>query len=207
MTDEHGQQMPHVPASLLEGWTQTDAVTETVFRLPAAKVVGHTLVYEDSDIRTAVRTATDGNLDRMWRFFFATRLSFTPPLPPAVGPMAVFSAVCKQAESTFTDILSERGFRDVSSGTRQRIRVDTGDRARLRAFSATLDAPLPDGGTQELPIDGWLAVWTTDEEFRLAGGAYPVRPLDEFLDLDLASVATDPGTFRSESIALIRAVE
>src|SRR6056297_3223509 len=125
MADERGHGMPDVPASLLEGWTQTEATAETVFRLPTAKVVGHTLVYEDSDLREAVRAATDGDLDRMWRFFFATRLSFTPPLPPAIGPAAVFSTVRSEARSEFVDILRERGFRDVSSGSRQRVRVDT----------------------------------------------------------------------------------
>jgi hypothetical protein len=207
MPDDSGQGMPVVSATEREGWVRTEASTETVFRLPAAEVVGHTLVYEDEALRTSVRAATDGSLDRMWRFFFATRLSFSPPLPPAVGPMAVFSTVRSKAESEFAEILRERGFRDVESGTRQRVRVNTGDRARLRAFSATLDTPLPDGTTRELPVDGWLAVWTTDGEFRLAGGAYPARPLEEFLDIDLPDVPSTPGEFQSDLLSLVRSVE
>ena len=207
MAGDSSRQMPSVPASRLDGWTRTDASSETVFSLPTAKVVGHTVVYEDSALRGAVREATDGAVDRTWRFFFATRLSFTPPLPPGVGPMAVLSTVRSKAESEFADILAERGFRDVSSGGQQRLRVDSGDRARLRNFSATLDAPCPDGTTRELPLEGWLAVWTTGGEFRLAGGAYPTRPLGDALDIDLPAVPSEPGAFRDDLIGLIRGVE
>lgn len=207
MADDSGRGLPTVPDDRLAGWTRTDASSETVFRLPTATVVGHTVVYEDSTLRTAVREATDGDIDRMWRFFFATRLDFSPPLPPGVGPAAVFSTVRSQAESKFGTILRERGFRDIESGTRQRVRVNTGDRARLRAFDATLDAPLPDGSVEPLAIDGWLGVWTTGGEFRLAGGAYPAQPLDSVLDIELSDVTTTPNESRNELIALIRGVE
>lgn len=206
MADESGE-LPRVPDDLLSGWTRTEATSETVFSLSAAKVVGHTSVYEDQRLRSAIREATDGDLDRMWRFFFATRLTFSPPLPPGVGPVAVFSTVQSQAESEFVDILHDRGFRDVSPGARQRVRVDTGDRARLRSYSATVETARPDGTTGDLATDGWLGVWTSGGQFRLAGGAYPARPLDAFLDLDLPDVTTDPDAFREDLLSLVRAVQ
>lgn len=206
MADDRGREMPTVPTSRLDGWMRTDASSETVFRLPTAKVVGHTLVYEDSDLRTAVREATDGAVDRMWRFFFATRLAFSPPLPPAIGPMAVFSTVASEADDEFQHILTERGFRSVSKGRRERIRTESGDRARLRRYTATLDVAGPAGEDLSLDIAGLLAVWTTGGSFRLAGGAYPRESLGAFLDVEDSRLETETDAYQTDLLRLIRGV-
>jgi hypothetical protein len=199
--------LPAVPEARLDGWKRTEAFSETVFELSAVSVEGHTVVYEDDQRRTAVRDATDGALDRMWRFFFATRLDFSPPLPPGVGPAAVFSTVASKAGDQFVDILRDRGFAAVSEGRRERIRVETGDRARLRRYNAevTVDG-VPGEGTVTLPTAGLLAVWTVDSEFRLAGGAYPARPLAEVLGLSSGIADADPDEDRDDLLGLIRAV-
>jgi len=197
--------LPAVPDSRLDGWTRTEAYSETVFELSAVSVDGHTVVYEDDRLRTAVREAT--GVDRMWRFFFATRLEFSPSLPPGVGPMAVFSTVASQSDDRFVDILDERGFRSVSRGRRERVRVETGDRARLRRYNAALTVETDDDRI-DLPTAGLLAVWTVDGEFRLAGGAYPSRPLADVLAVEDAEsdIAAGEERFREDLLGLIRAV-
>jgi len=197
---------PTVPEEHLDGWTLADRTQETVFRLPAATVVGHTLVYEDERLREAVADATDGALDRTWRFFFATGLSFSPPLPPGIGPAAVYSTVASEADSRFAEVLRERGFRDVERGRRERVRVASGNRARLRVYEATLDLGLPDGTDRALPVEGWLGVWTTGGEFRLAGGAYPAQSLGAVLNVSVPADATRD-RFRDDLLDLVRAVE
>jgi hypothetical protein len=204
--DTAGADLPQVPAALLEGWRQTDQTSETVFELATVSITGHTVVYEDTDLRATVREATAGDYDRMWRFFFATRLTFSPSLPPGVGPMAVFSTVASQANSQFADDLRERGFQEISQGRRERIRVETGDRARLRTYNATLDVETPAGGTMDLDLAGFLAVWTTDGQFRLAGGAYPATPIEDVLGIGAETVDTDPAQFREDLLELIRHV-
>jgi hypothetical protein len=205
---EDAARFPDVPADRLDGWTRTESLSETVFELSAVSVRGHTSIYEDRDLRTAVREASGGDLDRMWRFFFATRLVFSPPLPPGIGPSAVFSTVAARADTQFVDDLESRGFRDVSRGRGERIRVDSGDRARLRKYDARLDVDAPGERTVTLPVTGFLAVWTTDGDFRLGGGAYPARSLADALAMDVGDdrVATEPTTFREELLDLIRAV-
>jgi hypothetical protein len=209
MSDETTRgEMPTVAESLVaDGWALSEQTSETVFKLSAASITGHTRVYEDERLRTVVREATDGELDRTWRFFFAMRLSFSPSLPPGVGPMAVFGTVASEADKTFVSDLQERGFRDVSKSRRERIRVDSSDRARLRTYSATVDVDIPGEGVRPLDTAGFMAVWTTDGSFRLAGGAYPRTPLDEFLDVEDERLATDPQGFREELLDLIRGVQ
>ncbi|MFB6142798.1 MAG: hypothetical protein ABEJ30_05585 [Halorientalis sp.] len=193
--------MPHVPPEHLEGWTCTDRTSETVFRLPVAEIVGHTAVYGDEDLRETIRSLTGGTVDRTWRFFFATRLTFTPPLPPAVGPAAVFSTVEAEANAAFTDRLRDRGFTDVSEVDRERIRADTGDSAFLTTYDATVATDVMD-----IPVRGHVGVWTTAGEFRLAGGAYPAASLEDLLGMAVPGVDIDPEALREELVTLIRAV-
>jgi hypothetical protein len=201
------EDLPAAPEARLDGWTRTEAFSETVFQLSAVSVEGHTVVYEDDQRRAAVRAATEGALDRMWRFFFATRLDFSPPLPRGVGPAAVFSTVASEASDKFVAILRDRGFDAVSEGRRERVRVETGDRARLRRYDAELTVEgVPGKGTVTLPTRGLLAVWTVDGEFRLAGGAYPARPLADVLGLDDDEVDATPDADRDGLLGLIRGV-
>lgn len=219
---------PTVPADRLDddGWTCRARTEETLFRTPTAKIVGRTLVYDDARLREAldaagasefltaagtadadnrlVDTGEDGDY---WRFFFATALTFRPPLAPGIGPASMLPTVRTEARSAFTDDLEARGFEGVDTGRSQRIRTDAGDRARLEKVTARL--PLgPDAPTDALDVEGWLAVWTTGGQFRIAGGAYPVRGLDALLaSLPAADrPATDPTTYRNDLLALLKAV-
>jgi hypothetical protein len=213
---------PSVPHDRLleDGWKLRSRAEETVFRLPAASVVGYTLLYEDARLRGAIE-ATDAveppagagedhlvtaDGDGTWRFLFATRLSFQPPLAPGIGPASLRPTVASQAKRTFAADLESRGFESVESGRGQRFRTDSGDRGRLRKFTAHLS--LGGGGAipDRIDVEGWLAVWTTDGGFRIAGGAYPASGIEAILGSASDAPPTDPGAFREELLSAIRAV-
>jgi hypothetical protein len=218
-----GDQFPTVASDALDDgpWELRSRSEDTVFRTPTATVEGHTLVYDDADLRTALERA--GVADRLdpggggtlvdvdaddaggfWRFFFATALTFRPPLAPGIGPASMRGPVVRESRESFLDDLRARGFEGVERGRKQRVRTDTGDRATLTKVTATY--PL---GEARLDVEGWLAVWSRGGSFRIAGGAYPTRGLDTLL-ADLPEderPETDPGRYRDELLTLIRAVE
>ena len=223
-----GEEFPSVPHDRLleDGWELRSKSEETLFRLASAAVVGYTLVYNDARLREAIEAADAADLlggpaaDRLvdageasgdggpWRFFFATRLSFRPPLAPGIGPASIRPTVVSQAKRSFAEDLEARGFENVDSGRGQRIRTDSGDRARLRKFSGSLPVSGAGRAPDRIDIEGWLAVWVTDGAFRIAGGAYPVRGVEEFLESLPAPERppTDPEAFRDELLDAIRAV-
>jgi len=194
---------PDVPTDQLRdgGWELVDESVETVFQLPTARVEGATKVYDAAETRAAVREAI--GLDHQWRFFFATALSFTPPLAPGIGPAMILPTVRSEAQSAFADELADRGFESIERGRSERVRVDSGDRARLRTYSAELELAID----ATLSITGWVGVWHGDG-FRIAAGAYPDRSLATLLDVENPPepLRRTPSDYRSELLALIRAV-
>jgi hypothetical protein len=196
MSTDRAATPPVVPTERLDsgGWALSEETTETVFQLPTARVEGHTKLYEDAALRERIREHT--GVDRTWRFFFATALTFQPPLAPGLAPM-VKSTVVTEARRTFANDLKDRGFTQVDRGQTQTIRID-GNRARLMNFRATY--PLEtDDDTVDLQVAGWLAVWNGDG-FRLAGGAYPEAGFQAVEEAGNASA------YREELLNLVRAV-
>ncbi|WP_255197033.1 hypothetical protein [Halorarius litoreus] len=196
MSTDRTAAAPVVPTERLDsgGWELQEETTDTVFQLPTVTVEGHTLLYEDAALRERVHERT--GVDQTWRFFFATALTFSPPLAPGLAPL-VKSTVASEAQRTFAKDLRERGFSEVDRGRSQTIRID-GDRARLSNFRAIY--PLEtDGRTVDLQVAGWLAVWNGDG-FRLAGGAYPEA------GFQAVEEQRDAGAYRDELLSLIRDV-
>jgi hypothetical protein len=214
----HPVMMPSVPEERLAagGWTLVEETSETRFELPTMRVVAHTRLYEDAELREAVRDRV--GIDRPWRFFFATRLAFRPSLAPGIGPAMVYSTVSSEAKREFAADLAERGFKDVSRGRNQRMRTETGDRASLTKYDASyrLDPAGGDstgersgtgsGDRRTIPVTGWLAIWIHENAFRLAGGAYPERSLAGVLDVADERLDSGRETYREELLDLIRAV-
>jgi hypothetical protein len=203
MTDDL---LPTVPGARLDdgGWSELERSEETLATIPTGQVRGHTIVFEDAHLRDAIREATGGDLDRIWRIFFATRIAFVPPLPPGVGTAMVASTVRRNALAGFVADLKERGFPSVDQRRDERVRVASGQRAQLRFYDATVEIEV-DGDRRTLPFEGIAAVWSTGGTFRMAGGAHPATELDDALALDL-DVET-PQANRDALIDLIRAVE
>lgn len=191
MTDDL---FPDVPEERLSsgGWRRVERTSETLFGLPALRVEGYTLVYERPDLREAVREAFEG-VDLPWRFFFATRLSFSPPLPAGIGALSLLPTVLVAARKQFAADLRERGFETVERGRSRRLHTDAGDRARLTSYDARFDA-----GAMGADVEAWLAVWVREGEFRLAGGVYPTS--------GLGPVTVEPERYREALFELIRGV-
>jgi hypothetical protein len=118
----------------------------------------------------------------------------------------MYPTVATEAADAFVERLADRGFEDVRRARSERVRVDTGERARLRKYTARFD---PGGDRPELDVEGWTALWVRNGEFLLAGGAYPTRGLAELLDGVPEERRPDvsPSSFRNELLALIRSVE
>ena len=216
---------PELPTEALEdgGWERRVRSTAKVFETPTVEIVGHTLLYDDAALREAMDAAGYGDLltgggdsgDRMidtgedgghWRFFFATALSFRPPLAPGVGPASMRPQVVSQARRAFAEDLRARGFEGVERGRSQRVRTESRDRASLQKVTASY--PLgPDAPADSLDVEGWIGVWTVGGAFRIAGGAYPVRGVEALLGDSISDLSTDPTAYRNELLDLIRAVE
>ena len=211
---------PSVPDDRLttDGWTLRSRSEGAVFRMPGMTVTGYTLLYGDEQLRKALAEADletqsigpehasegllDGAEDEIGRFFFATSLSFQPPLPPGIGTTLVLPAVTNQARQSLTSDLRARGFEQLEWDNRQRLRTESGDRGWLWKCTARL--PISDNENRHaaLELEGWQAIWTTDGSFRIAGGAYPISGAESVLGA-LSKSATQ---FREELLELIRAV-
>lgn len=203
---EHPSSLPDVPEERLatDGWSLVEETEETLFRLPTARVRGYTALYEDGALRDRIRAAAA--IDRQWRFFFATRLAFVPPLAPGIGPTMLMPTVLSEAKRTFGKDLGERGFEAVRRGRTERIRVRSGSRAHLQSYEARLPVEGEATAISSVDVEGWIGVWTTDGEFRLAGGAYPtdLPALGETLGVTDLPDAT---ACREELWRLLREVE
>lgn len=213
---------PEIPGELLDGWEERVREKSTVFRIPTASVIGRTVLYEDSILRDAIAAAGFADLlasedegDRLidtdgggyWRVFFATTVSFRPPLTPGIGPTSLRPTIVTEARRSFQRDLESRGFEGVERGSSQRVRTESGDRASLVKYTATY--PLADAPTDALDVEGWLAVWEHEGDFRIAGGVYPTNGVDDLLaGLDTAErPRTDPNEYRDDLLGLIRSVE
>ncbi|WP_235853639.1 hypothetical protein [Halosimplex salinum] len=169
---------------------------------------GRTLLYEDTDLRAAVRAATDGAVDLSWRFVFATGLAFRPPLAPGIGPAMILPSVRSEAVRRFADDLRARGVVDVERGRRERVRTETGGRRRLR--QVTGEVALDD--RESVPVEGWVGVWS-DGDITVGGGAYPRVSLADRLGVeaddsdDHAPLHCSPSDYRDALLDILRAVD
>jgi hypothetical protein len=101
--------------------------------------------------------------------------------------------VAREARRSFAADLRERGVRNVERGRSERLRTESGDRARVTGYRGTVRV-----GEETVGAAGWVGVWTTGGEFRLAGGGYPEERI--------AAVDYDPGGARDALFDLLRAV-
>jgi len=198
---------PPVPGDALAGWDRTEASVERLYGVEGADVRGHTHVYEDRDLRAAVREVTGGALDQSWRFFFATRLAFRPPLAPGVQPTMLLPIVRSEAVTSFVEDLRGRGVVDVERGRRERTRTESGERVRLRQVTGEvpIDAAADADGSDAVPVEGWVGVWH-DGDILVAGGAYPRTSLARALGVTDDRLDAEPSAYREELLALLAGV-
>ena len=171
------------------GWTLAERERETVYRGLGVSVTGHTAVYEDAGLRDRIVAA--GGQDRVWRFFFATRLEISP-WPGASIASAARPHVVRESNAAFAEELNDRGFRHVEHGYTETVRLG-GHPARMTPHRARL--PTADDAVGVL---GATVVWY-DGGFRVAGGAYPTDGRDVW-------PAIHPAAYEEDLLGLIRAV-
>ncbi len=187
---------PYPDVDPADHWTETTRERTVLADPGPTTVTGSTVVYEDRDLADAF-----GDVDgpAPTRFAFATALSFDPGLAPGLGVATVRPTVVQSADGAFADRLRERGLSAVERGRRDRLRTDTDDRARLRRFTAEY-RPTESAAEPPVAIEGFLAVWTVDGQFRVAGGAYPTSELPD--DPRVGS----PGEYREDLLSFLRGV-
>mgnify|MGYP000241768634 CR=1 FL=1 len=204
---------PHVPVGA--GWRRVEESVDTPFDVRVVTVTAATRVWEDETTQRAIRESAD--VDRTWRFFFATRIVLRPASRPSKALRAV---VTDRALDGFEDRLRDRGFESVARRESREFSVGE-ERATLARHEAVSRVAALDAS---LAVEGYAAVWPVGNEFRLAGGAYPtgVRTAggdggrnaaadanERDADERVARVheALEPERFRTDLLELIRRVE
>ncbi|WEL17514.1 Uncharacterized protein SVXHr_1345 [Halorhabdus sp. SVX81] len=192
---------PTVPTDVLEsgGWSLRDTRVEVRARVAGVVARAHERRYEDDRLRERIRSA--GGPDHLWRLFYATRLTFSPSLPPGIGPAMALPKVRSAAREEFAEQLRDKGLVDVEAGEDDRIEVASGTRAKRTRFEAALPVETA-AGEIEVPMEGWIAIWH-DGAMLLAGGLHPTD-LDDVLAG--TEISFDPATSRDELRTLIRQV-
>lgn len=194
---------PPVPEAGLADWRQTDRTIDAPFSTPVVSVETHTVVYEEHAQRKRVQEAT--GFDHPWRFFFSSRVRLDPPQPP--NPM-LSSLLRSRVFAAFVDRLTDRGLTDIAEQDRGRLRVG-GARGVRKHYRARLRLETTNDDTRliplSLPVEALAVVWADDDYF-VAGGAYPAGPPDSGPDALLAALGdvVDPTADREELIALIK---
>lgn len=194
-------QYPSVPAEALGagGWSLRDTRVEVRARVVGVVARAHELRFEDDRLRDRVRSA--GGPDHLWRLFYATRLTFSPSLPPGIGPAMALPKVRSAAREEFAEQLRDEGLTDVEAGEDDRIEVATGTRAKRTRFEARLPVETA-AGEIEVPMAGWIAIWH-DDAMLLAGGLQPTDLSDVLAG---TAIDFDSSTSRQEIQTLIREV-
>ena len=173
---------PAVPEDDLKtrGWMRSEDRTETVFDGFGVSVESRTLVYEDSELRSAVVDA--GGPDRIWRFLFVSRLQIVPA--PAFGAhAAVRPRVLRESKQSFAEELRDRGVERIERGESRRIEL-AGDRhARLTPYRGRLAVEKDPETPTRVDIVGRLALWY-DDGFYIAGCAGPDGSVDGWVEAE-----------------------
>jgi hypothetical protein len=203
---------PSLPDERLpDGFELSSDTVETLFDIPGTgvSVRGRTVIYEDCPLRAAVETASDGRVDQVARFFFATRLEFRPPLPPGIGTGMVLPMVRNQAHNRFVSNLIDRGFEDIEQVRSERAGTSGGAQVRLQKVSGHFPLSAVD---RDLPIEGWVGVWHDDDIF-VAGGVYPAVSLSTIFDEgdetdeEHGLLTRSSSAYRDDLLGLVRRVE
>ncbi|GAA0221246.1 hypothetical protein [Halobaculum roseum] len=194
---------PSVPSDALAegGWRERERRETTEFDAAIVTVEAATVVYEDRVLRDRIREET--GLDRLWRFFVASRLTVSP----ATGPSpALTKLVANRAHAGFADTIADRGFEGVRRTDRDDEAAEDAldDGSRVAGYEALCRL---DGVA--VRARGWAAVRPVGDAYLLVGGAYPtaVRSAPDERTDDALAEAFDPDGYREELFSLMRATE
>ena len=213
---------PAVPSERLDGWRETDATIEQAFSTPIVTVYTHTVVFEETTVRTEIRETT--GYDHPWQFFFVSRIRLDPQRDP--GTMLT-KLVRRRAAAGFTDRLADRGIKQVTE--RDRREQPIGDAPGLvvsyrgvvrRSISPADSTAGPTDGDDanagdpddaaallSLPTTAVVAIWAAGGDYHVAGGGVPAGPPDSGPPavVDAIGEHLDPTAARQRVGALIDA--
>jgi hypothetical protein len=213
---------PAVPSERLDGWRETDATIEQAFSTPIVTVYTHTVVFEETTVRTKIKTNT--GYDHPWQFFFSSRIRLDPQRDP--GTMLT-KLVRRKAAAGFTDRLADRGIEQVTE--RDRGEQQIGDalglvvsyRGVVRRSISPADSSAGATGADDantgdpddtsallsLPVTAVMAVWAADGDYHVAGGGVPAGAPDSGPPavVDAVAKAIDPTAARQRLGTLIDA--
>lgn len=182
---------PPVPAAIAEadGWELVETVDETLEDYPVVTIHLRRALYGDRRLRDCVDEATGH--DRLWRSFFASRLTTTPELSPRIAGLVLDTIAVPTAKQRLVEDLESQGFRSVRERDSRRLTVRADERARATEFATAIPLEPPagadadrrndDAGTDgpdagEVRTAAWLAVWKRGKAILVGGGIYPVEP-------------------------------
>jgi len=197
---------PSLPTESLSagGWRERERRAHTAFDAAVVTVEVATVVFEGVGLRERIREATD--LDRLWRFFVASRLALSPSTPTSDS---LTRLVADRAHAGFAETLAERGFEGVRrAGDAGAAAPGTvpglGDDARIVGYEAL--CRLDGVGVR---ARGCAAVVPVDRAYLLVGGAYPtaVREAPDAGTESAVAAALDPERFREELFDLMGATD
>jgi hypothetical protein len=190
---------PPVPEAVRRGedWELVEEDTRKIADTALVEVTATRALYGDRTLREAVREATD--VDRLWRSFFASRLTTRPPLSAGIGDLVVRTIARPRAHRQFVGDLESRGFRGVEKADEREVPLGGGTRGRGTRFTGRI----PIEGADPVPVDAWLVLQQRDRGIVVAGGIYPVEPLG----IDGAeNCFGPPGEYRTALLELVQAV-
>ncbi|MFC7068957.1 hypothetical protein [Halobaculum lipolyticum] len=196
-------EFPAVPTDALAagGWRERERRETRAFDAAVVTVDAATVVFEDVALRDRLREAT--GLDRLWRFFVASRLTLSPATATSA---ALTKLVANRAHAGFADTLGDRGFEGVR-------RTDDGAPDAGMAVATLREDSRVAGYEALCRLDGvgvrargWAAVRPVEGAYLLVGGAYPtaLREAPDDAVADAVADALAPDRFREELFALMR---
>lgn len=224
---------PNVSTTLLErgGWTVVEETSETVFEQQegAVTVTGTaaTTSYEDTTLREEIAEKTLGNVDTALSSFFASQVSFAPPLGTLPrDPDEIVDEIESVAKEEFQAQLENNGVQNLTPAETQTLSVNSGAVADVTNYEATYpvsemsfaitedeDLTIP-GDT--VTVNGLLATWHDSENAYIAGGAYPGENYAKTIERQLTDairvevqidLGLTPTQYRQSLIDLVQSVQ
>ncbi len=188
----HASEVVPVPDLVREEWHHVETVAETVFRLPGLGVEARTELYEDRTLRERVEDAT--GIDRLWRFYVATRVSFADRDPGESGLLT--RLVVSRVDAAIRETMTDHGFENVRHRSTRTTTV--GEReVELLTYGAVIPA---DG--RRVPMEGLVAVWANGG-YHVAGGGYPAASLADVLSVCDDELNGEHAGYREELRSLL----
>ena len=177
------------------GFSFADSQERVVARFAGLEVCEQTAIYEDETLRGAVMAHLGHAGDQTWRFAFHSHISFSPPLPPGIGPAAVWPIVVRKTFQAFVDDLRSRGVRIVRREPGHRTRANDGHQIYVEHVTGEL--VLKGQTNRRISIEGWVGLGRREGEYHVVGGAFPTVGLP-------AGVRIAPEIYRQDLRELIR---